>query len=132
MKHNHLVWFVSVIALVFLGLSISCATGGDVKKGNFMIVSYDHRDAVHVAVGDMVQLNAKNLPMIPDNLAKSFGLSYDQEFIRLIANIPLDVEGPMGREVYVKPLKSGTTQVKILLMEGKTKVEEYIFTLKID
>lgn len=132
MRHKHLVLFVSIFALMFLGLSISCATGGDVKKGNFIIVSYGNRDAIHVAVGDMVQLNAKNLPMIPDNLGKSFGLSYDQEIIRLIANIPLDVEGPMGREVYVKPLKQGTTQVKIFLLEGKTKVEEYVFTLKID
>jgi len=132
MKHKHLVLLISVFALLFFASSISYATGGDVEKRNFIIVSYDHRDTIHVAVGDMVQFNAKNLPLIPQNLNKTFSVSYDKEFIRLIANIPLDVEGPMGREVYVKPLKSGTTQVKILLLEGKTTVEEYVFTLRID
>jgi hypothetical protein len=132
MKNKYLLLLVSVFALLFLGSSLLCATGGDVEKRNFIIVSHDHRETIHVAVGDIVQFNAKNLPLIPDNLNKSFSVSYDREFIRLIANIPLDVEGPMGREVYVKPLKAGKTKLKILLLEGKTTVEEYIFTLQIN
>jgi len=130
-KHKYLLPLVSVIALLFLGSSMLYATGGIVEKRSFVIVSHDHRETIHVAVGDIVQFNAKNLPLIPDNLSKSFDVSYDREFIRVIANIPLDVEGPMGREVYVKPLKPGKTQFKILLLEGKTTVAEYVFTLQI-
>lgn len=131
MKHKYLFLLLSVFALLYLDSSMLSAAGGYVEKRNFIIVSHDYREIIHVAVGDIVQFNAKNLPLIPDNLNKSFNVSYDREFIRVIANIPLDVEGPMGREVYVKPLKPGKTQFKILLLEGKSTVEEYVFTLQI-
>jgi hypothetical protein len=132
MNLKHLVSLIGVVALLLFISPFTNANGGDMEKRNFYIVSYDHRDTIRVAVGDMVQFNAKHLPMIAQNLNKSYGLHYDREYIRLISNAPLDVEGPIGREVYVKPVKAGTTQVKILLQEGKKTIEEYVFTLKID
>ncbi|MDO8595220.1 MAG: hypothetical protein Q7R45_01215, partial [Sulfuricaulis sp.] len=98
---------------------------------NLIIVPFDHADIIQVAVGEMVQLNAKNLPLTAKNLNKTYGFAFDKKYVRLIANTPVDVEGPMGREVYFKPVKPGTTQVKLLLQEEKKTIEEYVFRLNI-
>jgi hypothetical protein len=132
MKNARSTWFVGLFVLFVFVSFCSQATGGNLEKKNLVIVPFDYADTVRVSIGDVVQLNAKNLPLTAKNINKTWGFSCDKEYVRLIASVPLDVEGPMGREIYFKALKAGVTQVKLLLQEEKKTSEEYVFTLKIE
>lgn len=131
MKTKYCLLIITSTLLALGTLSYLYSEGELVQKRNFFVVPHHHREPIDLAVGDMVQLNTRNLPLTQNTINATYRVSYNEEYVRLIASTPPDVEGPMTREVYVKCVKSGTTEVRVTVFDAKSIVEEYPFLLNI-
>jgi len=123
---------VIVIALTVMPCLYSHGEQVDkVEQHVFWQVPHHHQQPVVIAVGDMIQLNSRNLPLTQFTMNAKFSVVYDEARLRLIASSSPDVEGPMAREVYLKAIEPGTAQVKIVVTNNNEVVEEFVFVLKI-
>ena len=123
---------VIVIALTVMpGLYSHGEQVDKVEQHVFWQVPHHHQQPVAIAIGDMVQLNSRNLPLTQFTMNAKFSVVYDEARLRLIASSSPDVEGPMAREVYLKAIQPGTAQVKIVVTNNNEVVEEFVFVLKI-
>jgi len=124
--------FLSLSAFLCFSFSILTLNGGIVKKHDFFIISFDHYETIHIKVCDIVQINSKAFPLIPKNRNKTFKVQYDEEYLYLIASNPVRSLGSIGREIYIKAIKSGIAQAKVILFEEETVIEEFVFSFKIE
>lgn len=122
---------MSVTGVIVFVSCILYSQGGTVERHNFFIVPYNWGEVLDVEVGDMVQCNTRNLPLTQHTMNATFKTEYDTKYLSLIGQTPPDREGPMSREVYVKTLKPGQTQLKIVVVNDNDPVEEFLFSLRI-
>lgn len=118
---------ISVIWTVHLASSVE---NQDVVKKNLFIIKSTNKMPVEITIGDVIQVETVMLPLIPENLGKTFEFEYDKSKLRLLAATPPSGEGTMGKEIYFKAEEVGSASVKTFLLDEEGKIiESYEYTI---
>lgn len=116
------------IGLLILGMAgimaAGFAAGGDgLEKHTVWVVPYDHSGKIEVMAGDVIELWTLPLPLIAENLDKTFRASREGGGVELVGYTLPHREGSMERLYFFKAFDAGPATLKVELLDGEGSVQ---------